>query len=97
MEIILKVTSRLSNNDGIDDNRESAKSIPSLGLAWSNLVTTRLEINIMGDNHTIQSINRAGRVLQKSIPIRECSVTFSPDLPKASTTFMITTDGIVGV
>lgn len=93
MAIILKVTSRLSNND----EKESAKSIPSLGLAWSNLVTTRLEINTISDNYTRKSINRAGKVLENSIPIRECSVTFSPDLPRASTKFIITADGVIGV
>lgn len=93
LAIILKVTSRQSIND---DSKASAKSIPSLGLAWSTLVTTRLEINKTHNNYTILSINQAGKILEKYIPIRECSVIFSPELPKASTTFMITADGIVG-
>lgn len=72
-------------------------STPSLGLAWSNLVTTRIQIDKTSDSSNIPSINQAGNIVEKCIPIRKCKVIFAPDLPKASSTFMITTDGIVDV
>lgn len=80
-----------------DDSSGLAKSTPSLGLVWSSLVTTRIQIDKTNDQYTIQKINQGGKIIEKSTTIRKCSVIFSPDLPRTSCTFMITADGVVDV
>lgn len=68
---------------------DSANVLPSLGLAWSNMVTTRLMIE--------KTIRQADSKYQKhtsSCYIRELSTVFSPDLPNDRIEFIITSRGI---
>lgn len=70
--------------------------VPCLGLAWSNLVTTRIQIhkkkeivpfNITQDQATTST--------QNPLIIRKFEIIFSPELPQSSTEFAITEEGVV--
>lgn len=69
----------------ISDNSAN-RSVPCLGLAWSNLVTTRI------------IIRKSGRVVvakpSNSIGVRIFEVLFSPDQPYATAEYIITENGI---
>jgi RecA/RadA recombinase len=59
--------------------------IPSLGLAWSNMICTRLWLKKLNSQVEYQSEN---------VNIRELSVEFSPELPYNLTNFIITPNGL---
>lgn len=65
--------------------------LPSLGLAWSNMVSTRLQLK-----KTSRTVNVSSKETDKkySSSVRELSVIFAPDLPTASAEFVIFTDGL---
>lgn len=85
---INQVTASFNDTDNV---------IPALGLAWSNLVNTRLwlqktnqTIHIslpLQDKETFEST-------EQSIMVRKLNVIFSPHLPNSSTKFIITSTGI---
>lgn len=76
---------------------DSDNVLPSLGLAWSNMVTTRLMIkkttkivdalSLPKHKHHLLTYNH-------TIYVRELIIVFAPDLPKASTEFIITSKGL---
>lgn len=45
---MIKITNNILWNMQVTDNPENGKTVPCLGLAWSNLVTCRFEINRLG-------------------------------------------------
>ncbi|XP_076055871.1 DNA repair protein XRCC3-like isoform X1 [Oratosquilla oratoria] len=57
--------------------------VPALGLAWSNLITTRLALS-----------RKYPQSQQCVIPVRNLEVHFSPWLPRASANFIITEEGL---
>lgn len=63
---------------------KTSRNQPSLGLAWSNLVTTRILV-------------RKTDKVQNQIPIRSFEVIFSPELPRNIAEFIITENGICDV
>lgn len=80
-------------NDRIRD-----KCIPSLGLAWSNLVTTQFKIRKLAKqispNVYIQS---PSSITNSPIRIRSFEIGFSPDLPNQFAEFIIVEKGICDV
>lgn len=84
------------------DDRTLNKCIPSLGLAWSNLVTSRFKIRksnqrvlppinnpTRGNNH-----NDDDRSLDDLTSLRMFEICFSPELPNKSAKFVITAHGV---
>ncbi|KPJ18249.1 DNA repair protein XRCC3 [Papilio machaon] len=65
--------------------------LPSLGLAWSNLVTYRLCLQKQSENCNAILFQKG---MQCNHTVRELSVVFAPDLPNASTKFIITSEGL---
>lgn len=72
--------------------------LPSLGLAWSNMVTYRLRLRKL-DNDSQYNIflQNQPKFSHCNTQIRELYVMFAPDLPKSSTKFIITSDGVLGL
>lgn len=67
--------------------------IPSLGLAWSNLVSNQLKIRKL--HKQISLID--SKLLNTPIKVRCMEVGFSPDLPNQIAEFIITEKGICDV
>uniref|UniRef100_A0A336L430 CSON004526 protein n=1 Tax=Culicoides sonorensis TaxID=179676 RepID=A0A336L430_CULSO len=70
----------------VSNNLVSEVPAPALGLAWANLITTRLQI-IKKDS---ASLDKKGNVIQK----RVLKVIWAPKLPPSEATFYIKSDGI---
>lgn len=77
-----------SMNDTVRD-----KCIPSLGLAWSNLVTTQIKLRKINKHVT----ELTGKILNSPIRVRSFEISFSPDLPNQFAEFIITETGICDV
>ncbi|CAD0203958.1 unnamed protein product [Chrysodeixis includens] len=80
--------------------KDSDNVLPSLGLAWSNMVTARLMLKKTLKIADVVSLPKQMHHLLTSnqpIYIRELSTVFAPDLPDASTEFVITSKGLQGV
>lgn len=70
------------------------RCIPSLGLAWSNLVTTQMKIRKINKHVTRLT---GSQTLNSPIRVRSLEISFSPDLPNKFAEFIITTNGICDV
>ncbi|KPI92248.1 DNA repair protein XRCC3 [Papilio xuthus] len=70
----------------------SLNVLPSLGLAWSNLVTYRLWLQKQSEDISNAIMLQKG--IQSNNTVRELRVVFAPDLPNASTEFIITSEGL---
>lgn len=83
-------------NDRIRD-----KCIPSLGLAWSNLVTTQFKIRKLAKqiSPTLYSSPQAtsSTITNSPIRIRCFEIGFSPELPNTFVEFIITEKGVCDV
>lgn len=75
----------------IKDNMPSG-SVPCLGLAWSNLITTRIILKKC-DHITSSSSTRPSN----SLGVRRFEVIFSPELECATAEFIITENSISDV
>lgn len=75
--------------DNMDNN-----TIPSLGLAWSNLIHTRL---FLSRTNTKYKINISSENSLSELTVRKMKVEFSPYLPNISCHFVITNEGVKGV
>lgn len=73
----------------------SDNCLPSLGLAWSNMVSTRLSIRKTSE--TIDIKEESDLIQEKYSNVREMSVVFAPHLSNKSARFIITPAGIVGI
>lgn len=63
--------------------------LPSLGLAWSNMVSTRLYLR-----KTMKMVKIKEHAVEYSSHLRELSVIFAPDLPNSVAEFVITPEGL---
>lgn len=77
---INQVTASFNDTDSV---------LPSLGLAWSNMVTSRLWLK-----KTKETISHNVPMLEQNVHIRELIVIFAPYLPNSVTKFIITPSGI---
>lgn len=68
----------------VRSNMRSMEAAPALGLAWANLVTTRLQI------YKEQSVVKGGEIIQK----RRFRVTWASNVPTGETRFYISSEGI---
>lgn len=87
---INQVTASFADSDSIH---------PALGLAWSNMVSTRLRISkttqsVIIDDSGVCKSDSGG---QNKLFAREISVVFAPDLANSSTLFTITSNGIQSI
>nr|XP_021186357.2 DNA repair protein XRCC3 [Helicoverpa armigera] len=76
---------------------ENTNVLPSLGLAWSNMVTTRLMLKKtleLCDTVNLSKRNPQQTTLKHETYIRELHVVFAPHLPNAMIHFIITSSGI---
>lgn len=72
----------------VDDRSDGPERlVPSLGLAWANLVTTRLQLH-RSDVCTVEA---------NPTVIRSMEVVFSPELPTGRVNFTVTADGVSDV
>ncbi|XP_068619366.1 DNA repair protein XRCC3 [Battus philenor] len=74
---------------------DSTNVFPSLGLAWSNMVTYRLMLKKLPEQ--IKFIECPIKNLKNSTHVRELSVKFAPDLPNSSAKFIITSEGLQSI
>lgn len=70
---------QVTASDGLE------RCVPALGLAWSNLVTTRIQLHRLEPNGI------------DAEPSRSLQVVFAPDLPEASVPYTITQAGVFGL
>lgn len=75
--IFLKVSS-------VIDDSGTTKCIPCLGLAWANLVCTRLQLYRTNKNC-------------QDLVVRRMEVIFSPAFPQNSAEFLVTGNGVTDV
>lgn len=72
------------------------KVVPCLGLAWSNLVTTRIQIHRKREIPLLSHTQELGEPsTQFPSTVRGFEIIFSPELPQCSADFRITEDGVV--
>lgn len=74
---------------GAVDRAEDNDMVPSLGLAWSNMVSTRLYLR-----KTCKIVKTKEHDVEYSSHVRELSVIFAPDLPNSVAEFVITSEGL---
>ncbi|CAG9789370.1 unnamed protein product [Diatraea saccharalis] len=74
---------------------ESSEVIPSLGLAWSNMICTRLWMKKTSSTYCF-SENKGNNEV-RNVNIRELSVEFSPDVTNSVVKLIITSSGIHAV
>nr|CAD7437734.1 unnamed protein product [Timema bartmani] len=84
----LQVTTVINNERSVGDNT-GRKTVAALGLAWANMVTTRLQIS-----RTNRSVTDAKGT---SMPVRMLEIIFSPDKPPRSCHFVVTEAGVSAV
>lgn len=70
------------------------KCVPSLGLAWSNLVSTQFKIRKM-NKHVTKLTDTS--TLNTPIRVQSFEVSFSPELPNTFAEFIIAERGICDV
>lgn len=76
---------------------DSDNVLPSLGLAWSNMVTTRLMIkktSRIADANNPQKHKHHLLTSNHTVYVREMSTVFAPHLPNSKTEFIITSKGL---
>lgn len=73
------------------------EAIPCLGLAWSNLVTSRFEIRKTEDYVPLKRAGEHKETCDNNIPVRIFEIIFSPEMKKAKTKFIITDGGITAI
>lgn len=71
--------------------------IPCLGLAWSNLVTSRIMIRKMSKFASSQPNGNESTNQNSPIQIRDVELVFSPEMPHGHAEFIITENGIKDV
>ncbi|CAK1583726.1 unnamed protein product [Parnassius mnemosyne] len=78
----------------------SLNVLPSLGLAWSNMVTYRLCLKKIAKDVNLNNkecLQKNSENLHCNTYIRELSIVYAPDLPNSSTKFIITSDGVQSI
>lgn len=84
-----KVTAVMNNKLGRRNDL-----IPCLGLAWSNLVTSRIMIRKTNKSASSQPNDNQLTNQNSSIQIRDVELVFSPEMPHGHAQFIITENGI---
>lgn len=75
----------------------SGESLPALGLAWTNMVSTRLCVTKSSEIIDSKILEPCQLNQNTVYYIRELSVIFSSDLPNVKAKFIITPNGIQGL
>ena len=74
-------------------NSEGRELIPSLGLSWSNHVTTRLMLARTPQTVMIQQDSAQGPL---ETVVREMEIVFAPHLPQLTVPYVIDHEGMKG-
>lgn len=82
---VLCINQVTGSTDGTGDN-----VVPSLGLAWSNMVSTRLRLRKTTSCISSDYKCEIGQLLQ----VRELTVMFAPDIPCSTAEFIISSSGL---
>ncbi|XP_030029656.2 DNA repair protein XRCC3 [Manduca sexta] len=86
---INQVTASFNNSDNM---------LPSLGLAWSNMVSTRLWVRKTMKTIDVNKIKAfESEICNDKILVKELIVTFAPDLANDKVQYVITDRGIKGI
>nr|CAD7395318.1 unnamed protein product [Timema poppensis] len=83
-----QVTTVINNEPSVGGNT-GRKTVAALGLAWANMVTTRLQISRID-----RSVTDAKGT---TVPVRMLEIIFSPDKPSRSCHFVVTEAGVSAV
>ncbi|KAM3960462.1 DNA repair protein XRCC3 [Aphomia sociella] len=73
---------------------DSLEVLPSLGLAWSNMVSTRLWLKKTTGVKNFTNTMLHDKQSRYDVYVRELAIIFAPDLPKATVKLIITEKGI---
>jgi len=76
---------------GKKNNDAQQQPVAALGLAWANMVTTRLQL--CRTAHTVPDPHQS----DLSVSVRTLQVVFAPDLPSDSCNFIVTKAGVFGI
>lgn len=72
---------------------EGRQLVPSLGLSWSNHVTTRIMLSRTSQTVTIQQDSVHGPL---ETVVREMEIIFAPHLPNMTVPYVIDHEGMKG-
>jgi hypothetical protein len=72
-------------------NEEKQRPVAALGLAWANLVTTRLQLSRTA--HTVPDPHHPAL----KVSVRTLEVVFAPHLPTDTCHFIVTGAGVFGI
>lgn len=67
------------------------RPVAALGLAWANMVTTRLQLS--RTDHTVPDPHQT----TLAVSVRTLQVVFAPHLPKDTCHFIVTRAGVFGI
>lgn len=73
------------------NNERQQQPVAALGLAWANMVTTRLQL--CRTVHTVPDPHQPNH----SVSVRTLQVVFAPNLPSNSCHFIVTKAGVFGI
>ena len=76
---------------GKKNNDTQQQPLAALGLAWANMVTTRLQL--CRTAHTVPDPHQPDH----SVSVRTLQIVFAPSLPTDSCHFIVTKAGVFGI
>lgn len=82
---------QVTNVAGKKNNETQQQPVAALGLAWANMVTTRLQL--CRTAHTVPDPHQPDH----TVSVRTLQVVFAPDLPGDSCHFIVTKAGVFGI
>jgi DNA-repair protein XRCC3 len=85
---VFQVTDVVCNEPNSDTKQ---RPVAALGLAWANMVTTRLQLSRTA--HTVPDPHQS----TLAVSVRTLEVVFAPHLPNNSCHFIVTRAGVSGI
>ena len=91
--MFLQVSDVIHCTDGV--TQVSRKMVPSLGICWANLVTSRLMLSRTDETVVVRQRDDAGNVVSTiDVNVRNMEVMFAPHLPNTLCRYIIDQDGV---
>lgn len=88
--------------DNVDNSKpwcrnQDGKTVPALGLTWSNLVTTRVQLSRL--NRAVKQYKTKNGIRNLPVPSPLCAMKIinSPFLPISSVNYVVTSRGVEGI
>ncbi|CAH1792516.1 unnamed protein product [Owenia fusiformis] len=86
------------NMNGYTTNGAIKKTLPALGLTWSNLVTTRIVLSRTPHTLTVGHSDNSGDCIEKyETPVRAMEIIFDSHLPNNVCHYVIDQEGVKGI